>query len=260
VSGVHRKILVGIAAVLLVHLQGDLVPSHALTRGRVVRRNIAAGESHTYDLHLIAGEFLKVGLRQHEIDLSLILLAPNGTLTFRLFVPPWGHRVAEIVSKEGGLYRLTVSASTNGSRSGQYDVAVEHSRYARSEDEIRMQAQAAASQGMDDLRGGSGRQQDKAMASFQEAVRLARRAGDQVQEAECLYWLGRTFSRAARYEEARASLLEAARIFREEAPDELALTRRSTRAPSRCSAISRWRVQTAACAVSWHGSLESTCW
>ncbi|MBA3355055.1 MAG: hypothetical protein H0U18_03780 [Pyrinomonadaceae bacterium] len=48
-----------------------------LVPGRPAERDIAGGESHTYQLALTAGQFVRFRLEQRAIDVALTLTAPN---------------------------------------------------------------------------------------------------------------------------------------------------------------------------------------
>src|ERR1700704_997242 len=51
---------------------------HPLEPGNPVEREIAGGESHTYQISLTPGQFVRFRLDQRAIDASLILTAPDG--------------------------------------------------------------------------------------------------------------------------------------------------------------------------------------
>ena len=49
-----------------------------LEPGKAVEREIAGGESHTYQITLQPGQFVRVVLEQKAIDLALKLAVPDG--------------------------------------------------------------------------------------------------------------------------------------------------------------------------------------
>ena len=73
-----------------------------------IEREIAGGESHTYQINLTVGQFVRFRLKQQAIDSALILTAPDGKLLVEMNLTGAGEE--ESLSMEAataGTYRLT---------------------------------------------------------------------------------------------------------------------------------------------------------
>jgi hypothetical protein len=73
-----------------------------------VEREIAGGESHTYQLKLAAGQFVRFRLEQRAIDAALTLSAPDGKPLVAMNLTGAGEPESlSIEAATGGSYRLT---------------------------------------------------------------------------------------------------------------------------------------------------------
>jgi len=52
--------------------------SQSLTPGQPVEREIAGGQMHSYQIKLVAGQFMRVVVEQKSIDVSLVLVGSDG--------------------------------------------------------------------------------------------------------------------------------------------------------------------------------------
>lgn len=84
-----------------------------LNPGQSVEREIAGGESHTYQITLESGQFMRVLVEQKGIDLTLALATPQGEAGKSTVEVNLNRVDLESLSFEAtvsGEYRLTVSA------------------------------------------------------------------------------------------------------------------------------------------------------
>src|SRR5262252_2840079 len=98
-----------------------------LDPGKSVEREIAGGQTHTYEIKLVAGQFMRVVAEQKSIDVTLSLSGPDSKLLIeRDMTSLWGSR--ESLSYEAsanGNYRLAIHANNTPSTSGEYQVRLE---------------------------------------------------------------------------------------------------------------------------------------
>ena len=76
------RVLVGItcvaAALCAQTLPAPRAASAVLRPGETVNREFAAGQSHEYQFTLKAGEYLRVSVEQHTIDVAIACFGPDG--------------------------------------------------------------------------------------------------------------------------------------------------------------------------------------
>ncbi len=98
----------------------------SLQPGRAVEREIAGGESHSYQIHLSAGQFVRFRLEQQALDSVLILLAPDGKQMAEVNLTDAGE--SEPLALEAllaGSYRLTVRGNGGATMRRAYLVSSE---------------------------------------------------------------------------------------------------------------------------------------
>jgi hypothetical protein len=97
-----------------------------LVPGQPDERALAGGESHTYQLTLAAGQFLRVIVQQKGIDVVVQLMTPDGKpLGEADFTGTSGQ---ESLSREvaiGGDYRVVIRSVTATAVKGAYEAKVE---------------------------------------------------------------------------------------------------------------------------------------
>src|SRR4029453_5193648 len=105
-----QKALVGRALVLATL---TLVPAVAQERpilelGKIMERELAGGQTHSYALGLTANQIARGIAEQKGFDLVLSVFAPDGSKLFDLDSPngTTGEERATIATREGGRYRV----------------------------------------------------------------------------------------------------------------------------------------------------------
>ena len=183
-----------------------------LEPGRPVEREIAGGESHTYQLTLQAGQFVRVVVEQKGIDLMIALAAPQGGA---------GEPVAEVnltrvdmesLSYEataGGDYRFTIRALGAETLKGTYQARLERKEAATARDRRRITAERLLGEGYPLYQRGQGQ---PATEKFEQALPLWREINDQYWEAYTLTYLGNAGINLSRFEKA-IDCFEQARVI-----------------------------------------------
>ncbi len=114
-----------------------------LQPGKAVEREIAGGESHTYQISLAAGQYVRFRLDQRAIDATLILSAPDGKPLVEMNLTRAGDE--ESLSFEAavaGNYRLTVQAKGMGTQRGAYRLTTSWKDAATAQDKQRIAAES----------------------------------------------------------------------------------------------------------------------
>ena len=97
-----------------------------LEPGRMVEREIAGGQSHTYQISLTAGQFVRVVVEQRIIGIALKFAAPDGKQLLEVDVTSAGE--LESLSAEAatsGAHQLTISGNGAPTPVGSYRVQLE---------------------------------------------------------------------------------------------------------------------------------------
>src|SRR5262249_9944959 len=198
--------------------------SPRLKLGKPVEREEAPGQTQAYRLKLRAGEFARVTVEQHGVDVALKLSGPNG------------EQIAEVNNKKSldesetllfiaeakGHYLLEVRAAqetgegkeASGATAGRYRAEITELRVVTEQDRNRVSAERKMSEA-NPLRGGNKPESLKEAATkYQEAIALWRGAADRKREADAISALGATFSSLNDHQQARDQLEEALAIRR----------------------------------------------
>lgn len=121
-----------------------------LEPGRSVEREIAGGESHTYQITLASGQFMRVLVEQKGIDLTLALATSQGEAGKATAEVNLNRVDLESLSYEAtvsGEYRFTVRALGTGTLKGTYQVTLEQRQAATTQDRQRITAERLLGEG-----------------------------------------------------------------------------------------------------------------
>jgi CHAT domain-containing protein len=114
-----------------------------LDPGRGIERRIAGGESHSYQIALLAGQFVQFHLDQRAIDASLILTAPDGKQLIEMNLTRAGDEESlSVEAPADGNYRLTVQAGGSAALRGAYQLNAVLKAAATTQDRERVTAES----------------------------------------------------------------------------------------------------------------------
>jgi CHAT domain-containing protein len=107
-----------------------------LERDEPIERELAGGQSHSYQLSLDAGQYVKLVVDQRGIDVVVQLLGPDGkqTAEFDYDSRLQGQELVTLVAEEAGDYRLIVFPKQKGAPAGRYGIRIEDARTATDDD------------------------------------------------------------------------------------------------------------------------------
>lgn len=115
-----------------------------LAPGPATEHSILDGETHSYQLHLSAGDFLRVAVDQEAVDVELKLLAPDGRQVSMVDGPSpacdFGTEDLAAVAETSGLYRIVVHATMKNAPLGRYRIRLEPPHPAGPDDLRRVEA------------------------------------------------------------------------------------------------------------------------
>jgi len=113
-----------------------------LERDKPIERELASGQSHSYQLSLDAGQYVKLVVDQRGIDVEVRLLGPDGkqTAEFDYDSRLQGQELVTLVTEEAGDYRLIVFPTQKGAPAGRYGIRIEDARTATDDDRALQEA------------------------------------------------------------------------------------------------------------------------
>jgi hypothetical protein len=98
-----------------------------LEPGKAIKRILAGANSHTYQIRLSAGQFLKVIVEQQGIDVVAQVSGPGGEriANFDGEGRSRGQELVWFVAAAEGVYRLTVRPKRKNAPTAGYEIRIE---------------------------------------------------------------------------------------------------------------------------------------
>jgi CHAT domain-containing protein/Flp pilus assembly protein TadD len=114
----------------------DEKEARLLEPGKPIKRELAGDHSHTYEVRLSAGQFLKVIVEQQGIDVVAQVSGPSGEqiAEFDMESRSQGQELAPLVAEAEGKYRLNVRPRQKQASAGGYEIRIEELRAATEDD------------------------------------------------------------------------------------------------------------------------------
>lgn len=116
-------------------------PAESLPPGKLIQREIANGEAHSYALDLAASQYAYVVVHQKGVDVVVTAFGPDGKQITEMDGPTHNHGPEPVflLADSAGAYRVEVKSETR--RTGTYEIKLEQLRVATAEDRSRVAAQ-----------------------------------------------------------------------------------------------------------------------
>src|SRR5215813_7937167 len=111
-------------------------PVRRIEPGQPIERELAGGQSHTYQLTLADGQFVNLVVDQRGIDVVVKLLGPDGKpiMEFDSESRAQGQESVSLVAEAAGSYQLSVQPKLNNAAAGRYEIRIEALRVATDND------------------------------------------------------------------------------------------------------------------------------
>jgi CHAT domain-containing protein/Tfp pilus assembly protein PilF len=111
-------------------------PARELEPGKPIERELSGGQSHSYQLKLVGGQYVKLVVDQRGINVVLKLLGEGGKqiAAFDDEIRTQGQEVASWVAEGVGSYRIDVQAKDKNAVAGRYEIAITELRIATEDD------------------------------------------------------------------------------------------------------------------------------
>jgi tetratricopeptide (TPR) repeat protein len=160
--------------------------------GVSVRRQLKGTEVHSYEVSLLAGQYIHAVADQQGIDILVKALAPDGPVVAQIDRPSGfrGPEALSFIAKTSGRHGIQISSLEKRALPGWYVLQVREVREPRPEDDIRIAAERAVNDG-EVLRNRAARLDVlNGIEKFREALAGWEALGDKYEQAVALYGMG----------------------------------------------------------------------
>jgi CHAT domain-containing protein/Tfp pilus assembly protein PilF len=189
--------------------------SDSLEPGKPVEREISGGQSHSYKITMISGQYLHVVVAKRGIDVAVALFAPDGNKISEADSEHLieGSETLSVIAEAPGAYLINVRPPEKPARVGRYEIKVEELRVATAEDKYRVAGESTFREA-EQLEVGTLEARRKSIEKYQEALELYRSATDRNGEAQALNNIGLVYDSLGEPQKALENYNEALPIRR----------------------------------------------
>src|SRR6266542_268536 len=182
----------------------------SLEPGKPVERELSGGQSHSYKITMISGQYLRIVIEQRGIDVAVALFTPDGKKINEVNSDPLieGSETVSAIAKAPGAYLIEVRSSEKTAKTGRYEIKVEELRAATAEDKYRVAGEMIFREA-ERLQNGTLEAKRKSVENYHEALELYRRAGYRYGEAAALNSIGDIYRSLGEMQKALEKLNEA---------------------------------------------------
>lgn len=165
-----------------------------LEQGKLVEREISAGEMHLYNLTIPAGGYAHVNVDQIGLNISVSIFV-DGKKVRRLDNTTGGDREMFSLAAEGATtYRVEVLAPDKFAQKGKYTIVLKDSRPATETDKSRVEAEMAFEGAMELLYKQTKEARNEAIKKFEQSASFAQAAKDKSYEARAYYLMAHVYN------------------------------------------------------------------
>src|SRR5215510_1987768 len=189
--------------------------SDSLELGKPIQREISGGQTHSYKITMISGQYLHVVVAQRGIDVAVALFAPDGKKISEADSEHLieGSETLSAIAEAPGAYLIEARSPEKTAKAGRYEIKVEELRTASAEDKYRV-AGELISREAEQLQNGTLEAKTKSIEKYHEVLELYRRATDRHGEAVTLNSIGEVYQSLGEMQKALEKFNEALQIFR----------------------------------------------
>ena len=166
--------------------------------------DLKQGESQSFRIQLIAGQFLHAVIEQREIDVALVSYDPNGKQVGECDSPNdrWDSETILIVANVSGEYRIDVSSTNSKASAGSYQIKIMALRETTAVDRDHAAAQQIFSEGRKLRAQSTATAKRAAIDKYLTAVPLFKNANDGYRQALTLLSIGIAYAQLNEFRKA----------------------------------------------------------
>jgi CHAT domain-containing protein/predicted negative regulator of RcsB-dependent stress response len=168
--------------------------STSLEPGKPVERELSGGQSHSYKITMISGQYSQIVIEQRGIDVAVALFTPDGKKISEADSKQLieGSETMSAIAEAPGAYLIEVRSPEKTAKTGRYEIKVEELREATAEDKYRVAGETVFREA-EQLQNGKLEAKRKSIEKYHEALELYRRATDRNREAQTLNNIGEVY-------------------------------------------------------------------
>jgi CHAT domain-containing protein len=177
---------------------GNLPPLSA------VERELKGGETHSYQVALVAGQFLYAQIEQQGIDLVVDLHDPSNQKIADADSPndTWGAEPIVLVANSSGNYRVDIRSPNKTAVPGRYKIRIIASREATATDKAHVAAEGAFNEGRKLRAQQTVAARRSAIEKYEQALPFFRASGEGYREALTLLSIGFAYAQLSEFRRA----------------------------------------------------------
>jgi len=163
----------------------------SLEPGKGIERELSGGQSHSYKVRMIFGQYLRVVVEQRGIDVAVILSAPDGKKVGKADSSQAlnGSESISVISDTAGAYLIEVRSPDKAAMTGRYEIKIEELRATTAEDKYSVAGESLFREA-EQLQNGTLEEKRKSIEKYNEALESYRRTSNRNMEAAALNNIG----------------------------------------------------------------------
>ena len=101
--------------------------SDSLEPGKPIERELSGGQSHSYKITMISGQYLRVVVAQRGIDVAVALFTPDGKKISEVDSDRSieGSETVSVIAEAPGAYLIEARSPEKTAKTGRYEIKVE---------------------------------------------------------------------------------------------------------------------------------------
>ena len=167
----------------------------ALEPGTPIEQDLRGGEKHSYQLTLLAGQYVRIFADQRRINVALAAFGPDGKKVFEADGFAMGNpERLMLIAEVSGTYRVEVQSPDPTALKGRYEIKIHELRTATDHDKNLVKADTLIYEGLFEWRQPATDSARKAVEKFQQSIPFCQAAKEPSWEATALYLLAGVYA------------------------------------------------------------------
>jgi CHAT domain-containing protein/Tfp pilus assembly protein PilF len=187
----------------------------SLEPGKPVERELSGGQSHSYKITMISGQYLRIVVAQRGIDVAVALFTPDGKKISDADSEHLieGSETVSAIAEAPGAYLIEVRSPEKTAKTGHYEIKVEELRAATVDDQYRVAGESVYREA-EQLQNGTLEARKKSIEKYHEALELYRKGNYSRRQAQTLNNIAEVYESLGEAQKALEKLNEALPIIR----------------------------------------------